>query len=286
MNSQQTQRPDSLVVIGCGYLGQRVMSLAASSYAHTVGIVRSQRRAAELASVKGRVEVADVFSSSCEFAKLTNANPFHAVLMVPPSAIDDPHRAITKLSHDLDAANCKLGLLISSTGVYGDVGNSVVTAETSIKPDDTRSQKLALIERLWCENGSHFRVLRLAGIYGPDRIIGKKTLLSGEPVAGDKQAWLNLIHVEDAADLTLQCFSERAATIELGADGIPAKREEYYRYVADIVGAAAPVFSGPATRNKRGKYCVPDTTFARLNWHPKYGNYRDGVRASLSISNE
>ncbi len=39
------------------------------------------------------------------------------------------------------------------------------------------------------------------GIYGPGRLLSKvATLRNSEPLAGNPEAWLNLVHVEDAAE--------------------------------------------------------------------------------------
>ena len=46
-------------------------------------------------------------------------------------------------------------------------------------------------------------VLRFAGIYGPGRLPRAKAIRAGEPLVGDADRWLNLIHVDDAADAVL-----------------------------------------------------------------------------------
>ncbi|MGH7128344.1 MAG: SDR family oxidoreductase, partial [Planctomycetaceae bacterium] len=101
-------------------------------------------------------------------------------------------------------------------------------------------------------------VLRLAGIYGPNRLLRRmESLQAGEPIAGDPRAWLNLVHVEDAVRAVLACEEhDRAGPLYLVCDDRPVPRQEYFTRLAELVGAPPPVFSGgPGTRtaglNKR-----------------------------------
>ena len=61
----------------------------------------------------------------------------------------------------------------------------------------------------WKQSGTlrQFRpdavVLRFAGIYGPGRVLRRASLLKGQPVPGDGERFVNLIHVDDGVRAVL-----------------------------------------------------------------------------------
>src|SRR5256885_1753544 len=46
-------------------------------------------------------------------------------------------------------------------------------------------------------------VLRFAGIYGPGRLLRERAIRAAEPMTGDPEVWLNLIHVDDGVEALL-----------------------------------------------------------------------------------
>jgi nucleoside-diphosphate-sugar epimerase len=98
-------------------------------------------------------------------------------------------------------------------------------------------------------------VLRLSGIYGPGRLLARiESLRAGEPVAGNPDAWLNLIHVEDAARAAVACANRGTpGAAYLVSDDRPVTRREYFLRLAEVTNAAPPVFSQldePGTRSR------------------------------------
>ena len=90
-------------------------------------------------------------------------------------------------------------------------------------------------------------MLRFAGIYGPDRLLRSQALLAGEPIAGDADKWLNLIHVEDGAAAAVAADERAAAGATYNiSDGQPVRRRDFYAWVARQLGAPPPVFVAPA----------------------------------------
>lgn len=68
-------------------------------------------------------------------------------------------------------------------------------------------------------------ILRFAGIYGPGRLLRKQALMNGEPLVGDCEKWLNLIHRDDGADaiLAAEAKAEPGSVFNI-ADGSPVSR--------------------------------------------------------------
>ena len=105
-------------------------------------------------------------------------------------------------------------------------------------------------------------VLRMAGIYGPDRLLRRIDDLNTEtPLPGDPDSWLNLIHVEDAVRMIVHAATTAQVpdTINVVNSG-SVNRRQYYSRLAELVSAPAPVFSGDVRArggNKRvlSTYC-------------------------------
>ncbi|MGR8949450.1 MAG: hypothetical protein ACU84Q_15500 [Gammaproteobacteria bacterium] len=275
-----------LAIIGGGYLGGFVGELGRKYYRSLYACVASSRTRPSLERSHIEVRVGDVFRREARVLPQSSDAEFDAIFMIPPSAIPESEERFADLVKRLARANCRHALLISSTGVYNVEDGATVTAETGTGDASGRALKLKRIEEQWLAGGANFSVLRLAGIYGPERIIGLNSLRMGKPVGGKADAWLNLVHVEDAAALSLHCLGVAANSIELGADGNPVTRGEYYQFIATLLDLPRPQFGGSSTRNTRSKRCDPRTTFERLGFHPKFDNYALGVRASLKLSAE
>lgn len=101
-------------------------------------------------------------------------------------------------------------LFTSSTSVYAQTDGSEVTEESTTEPDRETGKILLETERHVLTHGGI--VARLAGIYGPERSVILKKLLSGEAVIEeDGRRFLNQIHRDDAA----------RAILHLAGTGLP-----------------------------------------------------------------
>ena len=283
------QNRQALLIIGCGYLGQAVARLSRSRYHEIHAFVASSRARPALREMEVSIHIGDVFDKhglNESLSRVSDGLTKHAIVMLPPSAIPQNPTVVSVLSEQLQAAGCVRALLISSTGVYGSAKNELVTAESTEYADTKRALRLRQIEIKWQAAASQNMILRLAGIYGPNRLVGLKSLGEEQTVGGSPNAWLNLIHVNDAAALCLRCLGSVAARVELGADGHPVKRGEYYRYLATSHKLPAPVFAGETERNTNSKRCNPLSTFQRLNFRPKFPDYRLGIQDALKINQE
>jgi nucleoside-diphosphate-sugar epimerase len=130
-------------------------------------------------------------------------------------------------------------------------------------------------------------ILRFAGLYGPDRLLRKQPILKGEPLVGDADKWLNLVHVEDGADavLTAETRATPGSTWTI-ADDTPTPRRAFYTLLAGLLGAPPATFDprpepGAANRrvsNRRAK--------RELGWEPRYQSFREGLPAAVSESLE
>ena len=100
-------------------------------------------------------------------------------------------------------------------------------------------------------------ILRFSGIYGPGRLLRRiESIRAAEPIEGNPEAYLNLIHVDDGARFIDELSGHGGCKpTYLVTDNRPIRRREYYTRLAALVGGPPPIFqqsdSDRAGLNKR-----------------------------------
>ena len=131
-------------------------------------------------------------------------------------------------------------------------------------------------------------ILRLAGIYGPDRGYWFKHYLKGEArIEGTGERILNMIHRDDAVGAIIAALkSGRPGEIYNVADDEPVTQRSFFKWLADSLGRDLPpsVPEEPETVRKRGvtnKKVSNRRLKMELGYQFKYPNFRQGYSAEL-----
>ncbi|UJW84463.1 NAD-dependent epimerase/dehydratase family protein [Devosia sp. SL43] len=213
----------------------------------------------------------------------------HVILSIAPGPDGDPallhHRA------DLDAATDLQWLCYYSTvGVYGDFGGAWIDESAPLVPRNERSDRRVLAEQTWREyareRGVKLTILRLAGIYGPDRSTFDK-LRDGTARRVIKPGQVfNRIHVADIGRVTALAAEARLqGTFNLGDDE-PAPPQEVIAHAAAMLGMDPPpdlpFETAPMTPMQRSFYAdnkrVSNAAIKRaLGIELLYPTYREGL---------
>lgn len=280
------------LIIGCGYLGRRVAQRWIAAGHSVTALTRSPDRVHELQRSGVAPVVGDVLAPR-SLAALPECDVLLYAVGYDRAAGHDKRRLYVEgLRNVLAAVGTRAGrmIYISSSSVYGqDAGEWI--DETSPTEPTTDGGRICLeAERVLA--ASAFAVtdcaetLRLSGIYGPDRLLAKvDALRAGTPLAGSPEAWLNLIHVEDAADAVAAAAAHPAPeSLYLVSDDRPVTRGEYYGELARLVGAPPPVFD--ATQSPRhgvglNKRCRNERLKQSLGMTWRYPTWRQGLAESL-----
>lgn len=293
----------TVLIVGCGYLGTRLAQLLLAQGVTVYGTTRSEHKARQLATLGIRPLLLSV-TQPLTYASLSPAliaDGLDVYYMVPPGRIDgSPSTRQTVLGgtahmvRALKHTRVRRAIYVSSTAVYGQSEGQQVNADTPVEPASERAQLMRQGEQLWLDAEDSYRVLRLSGLYGPGRVIGLKAVREQAPLIGDPDALLNLIHVDDAVSLLLaMTHNGTAGRIELGSDGHPVKRIEYYTHLAEMLGVPPPITMDPQTaaiqlginvqRLARSSSKALDNgpTRQRTGWQPVYTDFRDGLNALL-----
>lgn len=207
-----------------------------------------------------------------------------AFFLLPPSGLGAgaPAARLAPLFAALAATRARCVVLASSTGIYDEGGDAQVSAATRPAPVSARAQRLADIEQAWRESGLPVRIVRLAGLYGPGRIIGRDAIAAGRPLPGDPAGWLNLVRAEDAAaalGAAARAVDENG--VYLISDGTPVRRGDYYAWLAQLLGRPLPAFDPADARRGGSRRCDPADSWHRLGLQPRYPDIRASLRELL-----
>lgn len=279
------------LVFGCGYLGSRVARRWRDA-GHLVWVVtRRAERAGELAAAGLRPIVADVTRRE-SLAALPTADVVLYSVGRDRSSGQSLHEVYSEgLTHVLAALRENVGRLVytSSTGVYGQSDGESVDEDSPCQPRREGGRACLAAERVLAahELGARAIVLRLAGLYGPGRLPYAAQLRAGEPIAASGEGWLNLVHVDDAAEAVLAA-AERVVPprVLLVSDGQPVRRRDYFAELARLCGGPpprlvdAPAGSHRAARELGNKRIDPTRSLRELGLTLRYPSYREGLAAS------
>jgi nucleoside-diphosphate-sugar epimerase len=179
----------------------------------------------------------------------------------------------------------------SSTSVYGKSLEDV-DEDTPPSPRGEGGEVCLQAEELTREfgmrTGCAVTILRLAGLYGPDRLLRKLDDLRNQvPIEADPEHWLNLIHVDDAAAI-VEAVSRLSAPPPLinVVSPRPVTRGEYYRTLAELAGTPEPLFQPPTgtdatSRRGNANRRIVSRVLPALQVPTKFDSLRAGLAQAL-----
>lgn len=234
------------IILGCGYIGRRLARHYLDRGDRVLGIVRSPESAAAL-NAEGIPALAHDLGSPvpgiAEAPQFAGARVFH--LAPPPDAgTSDLHTR-----HLVDAfahlGNPVRLVYISTTGVYGDCDGAWVDEDRPVQPQAERARRRWDAEQTLAQwraaTGAALVTLRVAGIYGPDRLPLER-IRSGLPLVRPEDApWSNRIHADDLVTACVTAMERGAnGAIYNACDGNPSTMTDYFFQVADAAGLPRP----------------------------------------------
>lgn len=269
-----TARPDALL-IGCGQLGSAI-GLRLADLGHEVAAIR---RSAHLVPTPLLPVAADLTSEVPVLPPLDLS--FLAVVLTARPRTEESYRAtyvdgMLRALDAVEAAGQRPGraVLVSSTGVYGDLSSAHMTDEdTEPGPADGPARVLGEAERAFIDRLPHGTVLRLSGLYDGTSTRMLDKLRSDDP--GDPHHWTNRIHRDDAAAAVVHLLT-MAATPEplyVGTDDEPVQLGEVLAALAASYDLQTPPAADPA--DGIGKR-LSNARLRATGWTPSYPTFREG----------
>ena len=251
------------LVVGCGYLGLRVALKWLEQGLSVAVTTRSNAK-------KDQFRRLGLQPVLCDIMKQASLRDLPEAETVLHSIAVDRASGQSMRSVYLDGTKNLLTAIIgrsdrlfhiSSTSVYGQSAGEEITEQSECKPLRENGQICLGAENVVRESGIDSIVFRLAGIYGPGRLLARMNQAKQAlPIPGNPNAWLNLVHVDDcvAAIITAGEIELRNETI-LVSDDLPVRRREYYSQLASLMQAPPPRFDAtekdPKGERGDGKRC-------------------------------
>ena len=264
------------LVVGCGYLGERVARVWRAAGDEVYATTRGARVAA-LSRAGLRPLTVDVTQGVAAGA-LPMVDTIVFAVGRSGETVSDVH--VKGLRQVLDALPGSMVrvIYVSSTGVYAQDSGEWVDEESVCDPAREGGRACLAGERLLFAHGRgrDAIVLRLAGLYGAGRVPRESEVAAGRSIAGSSDAYLNLIHVEDAARAVVTAAALGTVTRRTYnvSDGHPPTRGDYTALVAGHLGLTRPRFEGGPGRGKRVRN---DRVVHELGLRLTHRSYREGL---------
>ena len=232
-----------VLVAGCGYVGQR-LALRLQEQFDVTCLVRSAERVAELQRAGIRAIAVDLDRVRPGVTIPERLDQEAIVYLTPPPVLGESDLRLDRFLQ-LASVPPHTFVYMSTTGVYGDTAGGVVDESSAVQPRTDRARRRVSAEemtRVWC-NERHVRrvVLRVPGIYGPDRLPLER-LKHIEPVVREREAGINnRIHVDDLVEACVRAITNpEARGVYNVTDGQPFSSTTFMNLVAKVAGLPPP----------------------------------------------
>ncbi len=280
--------PNRLLIFGCGFLGLRVAHQWQERGGTVIAVTRSEEKAAQLAAQGIEPILADLMRPETLTALPSASRVLYCVGYDRSSPWSKESLYIDGLTHVLEAMQGRVDrfVYVSSTSVYGQDDGSWIDETSATEPTTDGGRICLAAEQRLRERVVQATILRISGLYGPDRLLARvDQLRAGEPIGGNPEAWLNLIQGDDSARACVAALTAPSpGPLYLVSDDRPLTRREYFTALAQRVGAPPPVFSGsPTSRHTPdglNKRCRNERVISELGLKWQYPEITQGLPTS------
>jgi nucleoside-diphosphate-sugar epimerase len=254
-----------VLIVGCGYVGLPLGETLVQQGHEVFGLRRTLDGAADLEAVGIKPLAADI----CQSDQLVALpGPFDWVVNLVSSGkggsdayqqvfLDGTRNLVAWLRSQPTPP--KKFVYTSSTSVYGQTDGSVVKESSPTAPDSATSKLLVETESVLAEaakDGFPAVVLRVAGIYGPDRgHLFRKFCCNEARLEGKGDRIINMIHRDDVVGCLVAALkSGRPGEIYNAVDDEPVAQIHFFRWLAETLGKHMPPAADAAemAERKRG----------------------------------
>ena len=224
-----------MLILGCGYAGNVLSNLLKAQNTLVISTRRQLRQS----------EQNIIFDSDKDI--IPDINLFkgvtHLLSSIPPGT-DGRDPVIKLLKRHLKSLDLKWVGYLSSTGVYGDTNGKWVSEEDNPLPTIKRSKIRLSCEKEWLSLNLPIQILRLPGIYGPNRSVLTKIRNRQTRIINKTGQYFCRIHVEDIAGACLHLIEKSSCgnkpEIINIVDDRPSANAEVIRYAHKLLNISLP----------------------------------------------
>lgn len=233
-----------VVIIGFGDIGGRIAALFKEKNATVTAIARSEEKLSRHQDLGVGAIAADLDDqASLNGLPLNDAIVYY--LAPPPGGGHVDSRMRNFCAAVKGGNEPRRVIYMSTSGVYGDCGNDIVTEETPPNPQTARAKRRLDAETVLSAWGKEHDVeviiLRVTGIYGPGRLPVTQ-LEGGQPLLYEHLSpQTNRIHATDLARVCVAAAEKgRDGDIFNVSDGQGGTMTQYFNAAADLLGYPRP----------------------------------------------
>ena len=291
-----------------GVIGKRAIPILVAAGHQVLASGRTPEKRAELEKLGVSVTNIDLFNSEQVSTALSGQDAvINLATHIPPvskiflrSAWRENDRIRSVASSVLVKAaierNVRIFIQESFAPIYKDAGDRWVDESAPFSP--VRYNRSVLdaesAAQRFTEAGRTGIVLRFAAFYGPDSEQGPTIVQSVRkgwaPIPGRCDGYISSVSHDDAASAVAAALQARAGIYNI-VDDEPLRREDFFNYVAELIGVKPPKFLPAWTAHLFGSLGTLLARSLRISnrkfrgetsWKPIYPSAKDGLRDILS----
>jgi nucleoside-diphosphate-sugar epimerase len=285
-----------VLIIGCGYVGLPLGAELVRQEHEVFGVRRHPTPQADLQAAGIKPLVADI-TQPAELARLPA--PFDWVVNCVSSTgggAEEYRRVYLQGTRNLiewlASAPPQKFVYTSSTSVYGQTDGSLVKESSPTEPLAETARVLVETEKVLLGAAREKKfpavILRVAGIYGPDRGYWFKQHLKNEArIEGKGERLLNMIHRDDVVGIIIAALKNgRAGEVYNAVDDGPVTQLQFFRWLAGALDLLMPPAASedPDASRKRGltnKKVSNRKMKMELGYLFKFPTFRQGYTAEI-----
>ena len=285
-----------VLIIGCGYVGLPLGAELVKQGHAVFGLRRSAAAEAEFKAAGIKPLMADITKAE-QLALLPGGYDWVVNCVSASGGGEEEYREVylqgtRNLIAWLGAALPKKFVYTSSTSVYGQDDGSLVKENSSMAPAAETAKVLVETERVLLAAARERKfpavILRLAGIYGPDRGHWLKQYMKNEArIEGNGARILNMIHRDDAAGAIIAALkSGRPGEVYNAVDDEPVSLLGFFQWLSGPLGKELPPSAPEDTETVRKRGVTNKKVSNRrlrmeLGYQFKYPTFRQGYTAEI-----
>jgi len=232
----------SVFIVGCGDIGERIAGLCREKNMSTAGLVRSVESIKRLQQVDIEPVQADLATDDLGALPTTAATIFY---LAPPPGEGESDPLIRRFLAAISTHTLPEKLvLLSTTAVYGDCQGKWINETHPVNPQTARGRRRLNAEQAVQEwsvsTGVPIVILRVAGIYGPDRLPIER-IKQGLPILHEAESpYTNRIHQDDLAQVCIAAERGKSGEVYNVSDGQPGTMSRYFKDIAQAHNLPMP----------------------------------------------
>jgi len=286
-----------VLIVGCGYVGLPLGAELVKQGHEVFGLRRTLANVEELTAAGLQPVAADITRPE-ELLKLPA--PFDWVVNTVSSTqggVEEYERVYLSgtrhLVESLAPTPLRKFVFTSSTSVYGQTDGSVVKEASPTEPSSPTSRVLVATEKLLLEAAQSRKfpavILRVAGIYGPERgHLFWQYLRDEARLIGKGERFLNMIHRDDLVTALMAALKNgRPGEIYNAVDDEPVAQIHFFRWLSETLGKWMPPSAAGEENAQRKRGLTNKKVSNRklrmeLGVPLKYPTFRQGYTAEIT----